>query len=44
NLGRAYMQKEMYRRALDCFQMAIDIEPDYNMAKQALAKVRRLIH
>jgi tetratricopeptide (TPR) repeat protein len=43
NLGRAYIQKEMYRRAMDCFQQAIDIEPDYMMARQALEKVKRLI-
>lgn len=43
NLGRAYMQKEFYVRARDCFQQALDIEPDYVMASQALQKVKRLI-
>lgn len=43
NLGRAYVVKEMYRRAQDCFQQAVDIEPDYTMAKQALEKVKRMI-
>jgi hypothetical protein len=33
----------MYRLASDCFQQAIDIEPDYTMAKQALAKVKRMV-
>jgi hypothetical protein len=28
---------------MDCFQQAIDIEPDYMMARQALEKVKRLI-
>ncbi len=43
NLGRAYISKEMYRRAVDCFQQAVDIEPDYSLARQALEKTRRLM-
>jgi tetratricopeptide (TPR) repeat protein len=43
NLGRAYTNKEMYRRALECFQQAIDIEPDYSLARQALDKVKRFM-
>jgi Tfp pilus assembly protein PilF len=43
NLGRAYVAKDMYGTARDCFQQAVDIEPDYTMAKQALAKLKRMI-
>jgi Tfp pilus assembly protein PilF len=44
NLGRIWMAKEMYRRASECFQQAIDIEPDYSLARQAMERVRRMIH
>ncbi|MDX2267174.1 MAG: tetratricopeptide repeat protein [Bryobacter sp.] len=44
NLGRAYTDKGMYRRAQDCFQQAIDIEPEYLLARQALDKVKRMMN
>lgn len=43
NLGRAYVTKDMYKRAIECFQQAVDIEPDYVLASQAMAKVKRMI-
>ncbi|HBY58262.1 MAG TPA: hypothetical protein DEH78_00465, partial [Solibacterales bacterium] len=43
NLGRAYLAKEMYRKAKECFEHALDIEPEYELARNALARVRKLI-
>lgn len=43
NLGRAYMAQEMYRRARECFEKALNIEPDYTLAKEALARLRRMV-
>lgn len=43
NLGRAYAALEMFSKARDCFAHALDIEPDYTPAAEALEKVRRLI-
>src|SRR4029077_15130206 len=37
NLGRAYLGKEMYSHAIRCFQEALEIEPRYSLAQQALA-------
>lgn len=43
NLGRAYTALELFSRARDCFQNALDIDPTYTLAEQALDRVRRLI-
>jgi tetratricopeptide (TPR) repeat protein len=43
NLGRAYAAMELYARALECFQNALDIEPSYRPAEEALDKVKRII-
>lgn len=43
NLGRVYMEQQLYGLARDCFQHALDIEPDYKPAREALERVRRLI-
>lgn len=43
NLGRVYLAQEMYSRARECFQNALDIEPDYAPASEALARLRMLI-
>lgn len=43
NLGRVYVDQEMYSKAIECFQHALDIEPEYEPAAEALARVRRLI-
>lgn len=40
NLGRVYVAKEMYRRARECFEQALDIEPDYELAREALKKLK----
>jgi tetratricopeptide (TPR) repeat protein len=43
HLGRIYVRKELYRKALECFEQALDIAPDYEPAQEAAARVRRLI-
>jgi tetratricopeptide (TPR) repeat protein len=43
NLGRAYIAKEMYRRAGECFEQALRIEPDYSLAQEALTRLRRTV-
>src|SRR5256886_477988 len=44
NLGRAYLGKEMYTHAIRCFQEALEIEPRYSLARQALASLRRMVN
>src|SRR6266446_2105635 len=44
NLGRAYLGKEMYSHAIRCFQEALEIEPRYSVARQALASLRRMVN
>jgi Tfp pilus assembly protein PilF len=43
NLGRVYLAKEMYRKARECFERAVQIEPKYALARQALEKLRTLV-
>jgi tetratricopeptide (TPR) repeat protein len=43
NLGRVYVEKQWYNRARECFENALDIEPGYEPAAEALARLRRLI-
>ncbi len=43
NLGRAWAAMELYSRARECFQNALDIEPGYRQAEDALDKVTRII-
>jgi Tfp pilus assembly protein PilF len=44
NLGRAYLGKEMYARAIECFQQALEIEPRYALARDALDSLRRMVN
>src|SRR5438034_7902750 len=44
NLGRAYLGKEMYSNAMRSFQEALEIEPRYSLARQALASLRRMVN
>src|SRR5213083_904357 len=44
NLGRAYLGKEMYSHAMRCFQEALEIEPRYSVARQALNSLRRMVN
>ena len=41
NLGRVYMAKDMLNRARECFERALAIAPNYDLAKQAIEQVRR---
>src|ERR1700747_3685728 len=41
NLGRAYLGREMYGQAMRCFQEALQVEPRYSAARQALESLRR---
>lgn len=43
NLGRVWAAKELFNRARECFETAVEIEPDYAPAADALARVRRLV-
>jgi tetratricopeptide (TPR) repeat protein len=43
NLGRAYVCLESYRKARTCFQKALEIAPEYDLAAMALDRVRRLV-
>jgi len=44
NLGRAYLGKEMYSQAMRCFQEALQLEPRYGLARQALESLRRMLN
>jgi tetratricopeptide (TPR) repeat protein len=44
NLGRAYLGVEMYARAMRCFQEALEVEPRYSAARQALESLRRMVN
>lgn len=44
NLGRAYFAKGMFNRARECFQRALEIEPQYKLARQAIEKIRRMVN
>lgn len=43
NLGRAHAAMEHYRKAQECFEHSLDIEPDYRLAEEALARLKRMI-
>ena len=43
NLGRCYVAKEMFRRAQECLEHSLDIEPGYSLAQDALAKLKRAV-
>lgn len=43
NMGRAWTALECFSSAKECFETALDIEPGYRPAEDALEKVRRVI-
>ena len=43
NLGRVYVAKEMYNRARQCFEKALEIEPRYEAAAEGVRKLRMLL-
>ena len=44
NLGRAYLAKQMYSKALEEFQAALAIQPDDAQARQAVAAIKRQLN
>ena len=44
NLGRAYLAKGAINRARELFQQALEIEPRYTLARQALESIRRMVN
>ncbi len=44
NLGRAFLAKEMYSRALEEFEAALEIEPQDATARQAVAAIKRKLN
>ena len=43
NLGRVYVARELYSKARECFQKSLEIEPRYQLAEEALRKLRLLL-
>lgn len=44
NLGRIYLAKGLLSRAREEFQAALELEPDYTLASDALAHLRRMLN
>lgn len=44
NLGRIYIAKEMYNRALEEFRAALQLRPDYEIARKAIDSVTRKLN
>lgn len=44
NLGRVYLVKGMLQRARQEFQKALEIEPRYTLARQAIEGLRRMVN
>ena len=43
NLGRVYAAREMFSKARECFQRALDLAPAYEPAEAALQRIRMLL-
>jgi tetratricopeptide (TPR) repeat protein len=44
NLGRACLAQDLYSRAIACFEKALEIHPEYVLARDALAAARKMLH
>ncbi len=44
NLGRAYLARGMLKKALEEFEQALAIEPDYTFARQAVEAIHHQLH
>jgi Tfp pilus assembly protein PilF len=44
NLGRVYLAKGQIKRARELFQQALEIEPDYTLARQGIEQIRRMVN
>jgi Tfp pilus assembly protein PilF len=43
NLGRVFVAKEMYNRAIECFRRSLEFQPDYKAATDALNAIRKML-
>ena len=43
NLGRVYAVKELFKKARECFERSLAIEPRYTLAREALTKLKTLV-
>jgi Tfp pilus assembly protein PilF len=43
NLGRVYVSKEWFKKARECFERALELEPEYTLASDALKRLRILV-
>lgn len=44
NLGRVYQMKDMLNKAIEEFSKALEIDPDYTLAKEAIESTKRQIN
>ncbi len=44
NIGRVHLAKGMLNRAREYFQKALDLEPQYTLAREALESLRRMVN
>lgn len=43
NLGRIYLAQELFSRARSCFERALQIAPDYTLAREALDALKKRV-
>ncbi|MDX1982974.1 MAG: tetratricopeptide repeat protein [Bryobacteraceae bacterium] len=43
NLGRVYVAMEWFNKARDCFRKALQVEPRYTLAQEALDRLRTIV-
>ena len=43
NLGRVYVAQGLLNKARDCFQKALELEPRYTLAREALESLRKRV-
>ena len=43
NLGRVYLAREMFNKARECFAKALEIDPGYTHAAEAIARIRKIV-
>ncbi len=44
NLGRAYVAKQMYSRAIRAFERALELRPDYELCRQLIESLKRKLN
>jgi Tfp pilus assembly protein PilF len=43
NLGRVYVALELFNKSRECFRKALEIEPRYTLAQEALDRLRTIV-